>query len=570
MEEKEFNLIDEPWIKVLDSALNVKEVSLQNLIEHANEYIDFANETKLVDTAILRTVLALIHTVVVPEVLEDGDDALDLWKNLWKAGRFPVDKFNKYFSEWEDRFYLFHPKYPFMQIPKLKPDLKGKKDKKVVEDPHNNQSTLFELNPLTLESNNKSNMFSMTYSGDHLSVNKKKQDNGTFHMTYAETARGLIHLYNYSDCSGKPSKLNNEMEKGEKLPQMGSAWLGKLGAIVIKGNNLFETLMLNLVLLKDGNEVWLEKNLPIWEKDSTDYREGHLIKMPSNQAEILTMPYRHIHLQRNTNGEVVGFEYVNGDYVNRVEAFNEQMTLWKKGEKEGITPKRLTHEFHSWEELSSPRMSSVVKPGIVSWLDAIFKDNEEIANKEIGMMFASIGYYNKDNKYEDIVADELNINIGVLEEKSPKVSLIIGWEITKCQMIGDAVFRFVKNLNKDNKNANDIAAVDKQKFFHAVDTAAKEWIAFVTPDISDDEFKESVRTWRRTAIQAAKNTIGIYIKDLPVDSLFADRCPIAKYYLLFEEDLKKIYGWKDNKKGDEKQACLDGKHECSNQETASV
>ena len=37
---------------------------------------------------------------------------------------------------------------------------------------------------------------------------------------------------------------------------MGAGWLGKLGYIQAQGNNLFETLMLNLTLLQDGVKLW--------------------------------------------------------------------------------------------------------------------------------------------------------------------------------------------------------------------------------------------------------------------------------------------------------------------------
>lgn len=52
----------------------------------------------------------------------------------------------------------------------------------------------------------------------------------------------------YDDTSAKP--------KGKGLPSVGAGWLGKLGYIQAQGNNLFETLMLNLTLLKDGVELW--------------------------------------------------------------------------------------------------------------------------------------------------------------------------------------------------------------------------------------------------------------------------------------------------------------------------
>lgn len=39
MDEKEFNLIDEPWIKVRTPTLTVKTVSLQEALLHAHTYL---------------------------------------------------------------------------------------------------------------------------------------------------------------------------------------------------------------------------------------------------------------------------------------------------------------------------------------------------------------------------------------------------------------------------------------------------------------------------------------------------------------------------------------------------
>ena len=44
MEEKEFNLIYEPWIRVLDEKCQIEEVSLLDAIIHAHEYTDLCGE----------------------------------------------------------------------------------------------------------------------------------------------------------------------------------------------------------------------------------------------------------------------------------------------------------------------------------------------------------------------------------------------------------------------------------------------------------------------------------------------------------------------------------------------
>lgn len=61
--DREFNLIDEPWICVRDNGCEVKEISIRQVFEHAQDYTELAGETKTQDMAVLRFLLAMIYTV---------------------------------------------------------------------------------------------------------------------------------------------------------------------------------------------------------------------------------------------------------------------------------------------------------------------------------------------------------------------------------------------------------------------------------------------------------------------------------------------------------------------------
>ena len=59
-----FNLLDEKWIKVVDKKSNqVVEVSLKEVFENAHELKMLAGEMKTQDFAMLRLLLAVLHTV---------------------------------------------------------------------------------------------------------------------------------------------------------------------------------------------------------------------------------------------------------------------------------------------------------------------------------------------------------------------------------------------------------------------------------------------------------------------------------------------------------------------------
>lgn len=63
MSEKEFNLLDEPWIRVRLPDCSVQEVSLCDALMNAQNYVDLAGETPPQDVAVLRLLLAVLHTV---------------------------------------------------------------------------------------------------------------------------------------------------------------------------------------------------------------------------------------------------------------------------------------------------------------------------------------------------------------------------------------------------------------------------------------------------------------------------------------------------------------------------
>ena len=61
MKEVEFNLLEEPWIRVLCPDCTIQEVSLTRALLHAQEYTDLAGELPTQDVAVLRLLLAVLQ-----------------------------------------------------------------------------------------------------------------------------------------------------------------------------------------------------------------------------------------------------------------------------------------------------------------------------------------------------------------------------------------------------------------------------------------------------------------------------------------------------------------------------
>lgn len=223
--EREFNLIDEPWICVRTADLTVKEVSLKEVFLNAYTYTELAGETKSQDFAVLRLLLAIMHTVF-SRYDADGNDVdtsdeadypkyiEDNWTEIWNSGHIPNQPIERYFEEWYDRFWLFDEKYPFYQSNAVN----GKGS------PYSTAKMIGSL----FESGNKPRLFSDRYNDGRL-------------LSYSEAARWLLHINCFDDIAAKK-------------PTPKRPWTGKLSLIDVKGENLFETLMLNYNATYDSDK----------------------------------------------------------------------------------------------------------------------------------------------------------------------------------------------------------------------------------------------------------------------------------------------------------------------------
>ena len=137
---REFNLLDEPWICVRTPDRTVTQVSLRDALLRAHNYTGLFGETKTQDFAILRLMLAIIYTVFsrydsAGEPWEPDTDALiDCWEETWKNGKLPQKPFERYFAKWHDRFWLFDEQYPFFSVGYC--CRQGKSDQHIEDDRH--------------------------------------------------------------------------------------------------------------------------------------------------------------------------------------------------------------------------------------------------------------------------------------------------------------------------------------------------------------------------------------------------------------------------------------------------
>jgi CRISPR system Cascade subunit CasA len=500
MNEIEFNLIDEPWIPVLDAEDAVREISLKEALLYGQNYQGLAGELPPQNVAILRFLLAMLYTIFFrvdtegrSAAIESVGDALNRWRSLQENGAFPEKPVFDYLEQWHERFWLFHPTHPFYQVRAAK------------------EGTTYEaakLNGAISESGNKQRIFS------------GRAGEGKTSLSYAESARWLLFINGYDDTSAKPT------------PKTG--WLGKCGMIYALGKNLYETLLLNLTFLRDGIDVW-PAACPAWELDAPVIEPRREVVIPDNPASLYTLQSRRILLRRE-NGRVTGCTLQGGDYFEEKDALAEQMTVWKrpkpkKGELPYVVPRRCTDVSRQmWRDFANdfvgPEDMLNRRPGIVSWIERLRREKCIEKRKMIFFRTVSVLYSRSgipDSALEDVSSDSITFHTELLTELGRPWQKAVVEEVANCDKLAGCVGELARNLNlacgvKESRNEERAKAI----LYDSIDGPFRTWLAAADPEDDTCDLDEHRTAWHETARNIGR-TLGRQMVETAPPSAFKGR-----------------------------------------------
>jgi CRISPR system Cascade subunit CasA len=316
-------------------------------------------------------------------------------------------------------------------------------------------------------------------------------------LSYDEAARWLPYLIAFDDTSSKPTRGDT------KLPSPGAGWLGKLGILYAMGKNLFETLLLNFVLIDDNGERW-ETGGAAWELDRPRSAERVEIELPTSQAALLTLQSRRILLKCSRNA-VEGFQLLGGDFFNKENAFSEQMTVWRsaKDQEDTYTPKRHNVEKSLWRDFSSlfAKEGGARTPGIVRWLGVLEEENL-IQTQQIRLRASAVQYGDKDFFVTDIFDDMLSVNATLFSALGETWILRITHEIEIAEKAVNTLSFFASELAEASGDSRDGAGQRRsarEEAYFRLDVPFRAWLAKIDPQQGDID--DACKAWRGTARQ---------------------------------------------------------------------
>ena len=496
MNEIEFNLVDEPWIRVMAADCSIKELSLKDTLTEAHNFKGLAGEMEPQNVALLRLLIAIVHTVFSRvdtegnnSPAEDEKTALERWNQLMRRGCFPRKPVLDYLETWHDRFWLFHPKRPFNQAASAN---------------NGTENTAAKLNGEVSESNNKARLFSFL-------TGKGKQG-----MSFAESARWLLFLNGFDDCAAK------QRDKSSGSRSMTVAWLGKLGIVYAVGSSLFETIMLNMPMLVNGEKIWDEDDKPNWEEEDPCEEERRTIEMPQDLASLMTLQSRRLLLIRN-NDMVTGYKVLGGDAFSEQNALNEPMTLWRYREdnKTQISyyqPMRHERNRQIWREFGAivNTGNNQQRPGIVSWCSRLQRDGFFPKEKLITFRIVSVRYdSSQSSSITDAFSDVLSFHANLLVDAGQEWIREINHQIDLVEKAATEIGGLQVNLGKacgqKEDSLWDSASSAKEQYYLGIDAPFREWLLGLDPDQDADAREQLITQWqsvsRMTALSIGRQLV---------------------------------------------------------------
>lgn len=497
MKDPEYNLLDEPWIPIRLLDGTITNVGLLELVERTSDIADLACELPTQNIAIQRLILAIAYRVATPSNEQE-------WARQWNEGA-PTDRMLEYLEEWRDRFYLFGGRYPFMQVA----DLRTEKDavsglEKIIADVPNGEQ------------------FFTTRHGKALAK-----------ISAAEAARWLVHVQAYDPSGIRSGAVGDSQVKGGKGYPIGPSWCGHLGIVWLKGENLDESLVLNLVPSDAGNLRGVSTSTQwggcTWEDDEPETAERNDYSLldssgtprPISIPRLLTWHSRRVRLIGDVSG-VTGVVLAQGDKLapQQMQQY-EPLSLWrysmpqsKKFKQDVYMPRKFEAGRALWRNLPGALPEAAKIDGAdkqkkdeffpSATLSFHYAFEESLVKtdypKRVRIQAIGVTYGPQESTFEDIYFDELTLSVALMRADQPELAAQVDRQVRNTEEVARILGVFATNLaraaGESGEGAGDGARDRvKQDFYAQVDDPFRRWLTNIDEHSEPSEIAQS---WERS------------------------------------------------------------------------
>ncbi|WP_099298167.1 type I-E CRISPR-associated protein Cse1/CasA [Corynebacterium dentalis] len=510
-----FNLMDQPWISVRKVDGEIDTVSILKLFENSKSYSSLATELPLTDFALLRILLAILHRSWVESKAENLNDALNHWEEKWKASSLLDTEVVAYSNKVHDRFDIMDSVTPFFQVANL----------------HTSNN---EWKPISLLFPDVAEPGSLFTMATDLRA-----------ATPALAARMLITTMAWDFSGIKSGAVGDPRVKGGRGYPIGTGWAGWIGATIVEGRNLHETILLNYIAMEnfDGQSTHeTDEDLPPWEKtplDEKPVKSSHYSggldaeNFANGPIELFTWQQRRIRIKWN-NGQAVGCLVANGDPVGHVVQHGvEQMTPWRFSEpqsKKYKTPRYMPFQLQQgralWRSLNGilpnndpPKVQKGIGQGsdlqrpasTVSWISVLLREEILAETYPIHIRMMSMEYGANSSSYANIIADHISVPSALLNDEQVELQKSAQLAVSMTDRVAYALIRYYKNLRAavGQRELSDAEVEDvRSRFYSEVDPEFRKWLLQLEPGVALDE---QMSLWqqflKRLAREVASNLL---------------------------------------------------------------
>lgn len=523
------------WIRVKLKDDTIKDMSLFDVFNNINEIQELHGETKAQDLSILRFLLALTTTVYSRNNVNGSkyetttkEELLDTWDTLNQSHDFTavVNYLNEHADAFQDLYCIDLDLFGKLTT-KTKPEkiLAGSVDALPISS----------LNRTINQSNNSY----VTY-GPRAGININD-------ITKPEFMRWIIAYEQFTTVSDKnkntamikkkKGKKKDKNKSKEKDDSSSRGYTYSLTPIYVKGHDLAETLILNMVLFTDDG---IHESKPFWEQDLNAYLDV-LAKapVPDNIPELYTYPSR-LFYRDGFNLYPITFKLF--DTAN---LFLEPMTGWFWHKQ--------TEEF--WPETPDPTKSmwrsfgqyvnttdETHMPGVVQWIRTL--QDADLLPFDFKINLAKTALVNDGNATSQMIVNEINddltIDTAVVYGEDGLVWMtMIEDAITATQDIANAIKAFDYSMPEADKSVSYLKFNSRLQgaYYSSLNVPFNNWLNALNSDQDPDE---QFTKWIKIAKQTAKQTINDYIKTVRNFNADSSGKTVFNYQAIFFSKIRKV------------------------------